>query len=268
MLTERQRWDVMREMVKQKNAEYRSFLFRFFDSAQMTQVSAITRDTFLSKCGISGQNLVVGLEDHATNASTKLSKTSWIDNLSSEDLLLFLDYRCRVLQDIYKHYKKYRNITKHDVRYMCEDTLVNKLSMYNNGKLTCGGRPEKVGSELPIKELGIDLHSLQSTAINQTVDELMERCVKYMPIEQVYQLASTLLTYNVDPMGHIVGCVYNTEQSEFLESALYKPSPKHKGFDIQGSPVYEYEEEYYSSAGNKINGEDVVFKSMDEEYTF
>ena len=270
MLTDRQRWDVMRSMVKQKNAEYRSFLFRFFDPSQMAQVSALTRDSFLSQCKISGQNLVVGLEDHATKTSSKLSKTSWIDNLSSEDLLIFLDYRCRVLQEIYKHYKKYRGITKHDIQYMCENTVVNKLVMHNNGRLTCGGRPEKVENEVPVKDLTTDISILQRTAISQTADELMERCVhvKKQSLNQVFQLASELATYNVDPMGHITGCAYHAEKSEFLERMLYEPSPKHCGFDIQGSPIYEYNDQYYSSAGDMINSEDVVFKSSDEEFTF
>ena len=270
MLTDRQRWDVMRSMVKQKNAEYRSFLFRFFDPSQMAQVSALTRDSFLSQCKISGQNLVVSLEDHATKTSSKLSKTSWIDNLSSEDLLIFLDYRCRVLQEIYRHYKKFRGITKHDIQYICANTVVNKLSMHNNGRLTCGGRPEKEGNELPVKDLTLDISILQRTAISQTADELMERCVyvKQQPIMQVYQYASELATYNVDPMGHIVGCAYNIDKSEFLERALYEPRPKHRGFDIQGSPIYEYDEKYYSSVGNSMNNEDIAFKSVDDEFTF
>ena len=109
MLTDRQRWDIMRSMIKQKNEEYNSFLFRFFDSMQIKQIAGTVRDYFLGQCRITGDNLVVGLEDHATKSSTKLSKTSWIDNLSSEDLLILLDYRCRVLQDMYKHYKIYQN---------------------------------------------------------------------------------------------------------------------------------------------------------------
>lgn len=270
MLTDRQRWDVMRSMVKQKNAEYRSFLFRFFDPSQMAQVSALTRDIFLSQCKISGQNLVVSLEDHATKTSSKLSKSSWIDNLSSEDLLIFLDYRCRVLQEIYRHYKKFRGITKHDIQYICANTVVNKLAMHNNGRLTCGGRPEKVENEIPVEDLTIDISILQRAAISQTADEMMERCVyvKKQSLNQVYQFARDLATYNVDPMGHIIGCSYNVDKSEFLERELYSPQPKHCGFDIQGSPVYECNQQYYSSVGSSVRDEDVVFKSMDEEYTF
>jgi hypothetical protein len=263
----------MRFMVKQKNAEYRSFLFRFFDPPQMALVVASIRDSFLSQCKISGQNLVVGLEDHAKD-STKLSKTSWIDNLSSEDLLIFLDYRCRVLQQMYGHYKKYRDINKHNIRYICENTLVNKLAKHNDRRLTCGGRPEKEDGELSLKELeevqGLDIYSLQRQAINQTVDNMMERCVyvKKLPLIEVYQFARELSTYNVDPKGHIEGCYYNVDKSEFLEQILFEPKPKHCGFNIQGSPIYNCGDEYYSSAGDRVQCEEVVFKSMDDEYTF
>lgn len=273
MLTDRQRWDVMRNMIKQNNSEYRSFLFRIFDPPQMAQVVASIRDSFLAQCKLSGENLVVSLEDYA-KSSTKLSKTSWIDNLSSEDLLIFLDYRCRVLQEIYRHYKRYRDITKHNIRYICENTLVNKLAKHNDRRLTCGGRPEKEDGELTLKELeevqGLDIYTLQRQAINQTADELMVRCVmaKNIPLAQVYQYASMLTTYNADPMGHVSGCVYNIKQSEFLASALNYPRAKHCGFDIQGSPIYEYQDEYYSSSGNRVSSEDIAFTSMDEEYTF
>lgn len=273
MLTDRQRWDIMRSMVKKKNAEYRSFLFRFFDPQQMALVVASIRDSFLSQCKISGQNLVVGLEDHAKD-STKLSTTSWIDNLSSEDLLIFLDYRCRVLQEIYRHYKKYRNINKHNIRYICENTLINELAKHNDRRLTCGGRPEKEDGELSLKELeevqGLDIYSLQRQAINQTVDNMMERCVyvKKQPLIRVYQFARELATYNVDPRGHIEGCYYNVDKSEFLEQMLFEPKPKLCGFDIQGSPIYKHQDEYYSSSGNRVSSEDIAFTSMDEEYTF
>ena len=267
MLTDRQRWDIMRLMIKQKNEEYSSFLFRFFDSVQMKLVAATTRDNFLSQCKISGQNLVVGLEEHAKK-NTKVAKTSWIDNLSSEDLLIFLDYRCRVLQQIYKHYRSYNNITKHDISYICANTLINKLAMYNRGRLTCGGRPEKLENELPINELGCDIYMLQRQAINQTADELMENCIRAnLPFEQVYKSATELATYNVNHKGHVTGCMYNIKQSEFLERLFYKPSPKHHGFDIQGSPVYEHDNQYYSSSGNRINDDDIIFNSLEEEFT-
>lgn len=269
MLTDRQCWDVMRSMIKQNNAEYKSFLFKFFDTAQMAQVSAEIRDTFLKQCKISGQNLVVGLEDYAVQNSTKLSKTSWIDNLSSEDLLFFLDYRCRVLQKIYTHYKKFNSITKHDIKYICANTAINKLIIHNNGRLVCGGRPEKEENELTINELKLDAGTLQSIAINQIVDELMERCVniKNQSLNQAYGNACELSTYNVDPYGHVTGCAFNSEKSEFLDRMLYNPKPKHCGFDIQGSPVYEFDEKYYSSVGNNVNCEDIIY-SIDDEVNF
>ena len=269
MLTDRQRWDIMRSMIKQKNEEYNSFLFRFFDSMQIKQIAGTVRDYFLGQCRITGDNLVVGLEDHATKSSTKLSKTSWIDNLSSEDLLILLDYRCRVLQDMYKHYKIYQNITKHDVRYICANTAINKLGLYNNGRLSCGGRPDKAENELSVKDLGIDNYKLQQIAVNQTADELMERCfrAKSPSRETLYKLASMLTTYNVDPVGHITGYKYNVNNSEFFEFAYQEHKPKHTGFDIQGSPVYEYNNEYYSSAGSIMQNEDLVFKSLDDEFT-
>ena len=272
MLTERQRWDIVRSLIKQSDEEFNSFLFRFFDPVQIKFIKASLRDNFLDQWCNGSMALIVNSEGAKDNSNS--SKIKWIDNLSSEELLLFLDYRCRVLKQVYKHYKTHRNITKHDINYISANTLVNKLAMCNDNRLTCTGRPEKRENELSLKDLegklGIDIYTLRRPAINQIVDELMEKCVKSnnLSLDQVYQYASALVTHNVDLMGHVTGCTYNIEQSEFLESAFYMPSPKHRGFDIQGSPVYEYEDEYYSSSGSKMSDDDIIFKSIDDEFTF
>ena len=350
-LTELQRWELIREMVKQKNKEYRNLLCPlFFNNSQTTKLLGITRDTFLSKCGYRSNNPIVKFEDSIRNSGRK-PQSNWLDNLSSEDLLLFLDYRCRALQQIYKHCKMNRSINLNDIKAILEKTEVNELIGYNNGKLVCSGAPKRTKQEDKITEFDLKDKDLRQQAIIDTMGHLASIYTFYkkVPIEKSKDMALKLVTYTFDEMGHLKGDKLNIEakaiptkpidlsiSSKPVENSILaiaesqkKSEPemklvgfdkhmipillteggyinafddkvsvedikydigrneikrqttttqiipqkeledaltnaKHKGFDIQGTPIYEYNGEYYSSIGEKLP-EDITILPLDDD---
>ena len=123
-LTERQCWDTLRKMVANKNKEYRLFLYACFDSNNIEKCNAYAsflRDTFLAKMGLNIQKV----KEIAIKLGQNVGKSwDWLNSLSSEDLLLYYDFQCRALQNLYN---------KAESRYFYTKTnpfIVNNVTIY------------------------------------------------------------------------------------------------------------------------------------------
>lgn len=252
-LTERQCWDILRLMVKSKNDEYSAFLLRFLDKEALRQILGITRDAFLNKSGFTS------LEDFDQYIKSKGIQPvqKWLDNLSGEDLLLFLDFRCQILQELYRHYKMYRDIDKKTIQTIIANAKVSPLNAYNYGKLMCTGKPKRVSGEKRFYELSINDYKLQQMTLAQVMGNIATtyslECNK--PLGQAQEMASKLLTYNVDSTGNLTGCRFDGEISVCEPIRINnKPRPSIKriehekeskfeliGFDESMTPVFKYE---------------------------
>ncbi len=259
-LTDRQCWDIIRALVKVKNDEYSALLLSWFDNSQMRQVLGYTRDTFLSKMGISslGQfNSDIKRFGHRQPAS------QWLDNLSSEDLVLFLDFRCRFLQKIYDYYNQYGNISVNEIKSIVNETNISKLKGHNYSSLICTGKPERGVGEKKVSELTIEPTRLKNAALNQTLNNMVDNYIDIQnkPIEEVVEIAKKIKTYNIDLNGNITGFEFdcNIDMAEEIEF-----KPKQVGFDIQGTPVLEYEDGYYTSTGRRLDDDEQIYAQGDD----
>lgn len=277
-LTEKQRWDVIRAMVKQKNDEYSAFLLRFFDQKQMSQIVGLTRDIFLVKCGFSANNPLVALEERVKSKGGKPAST-WLDNLSSEDLLLFLDYRCKVLQQMYKQFKMNRVLEKKDIKNIINGTQVSELIGFNKGKLMHTGKPERSKDEVKVKDLGLSNDELMHEALAETMGKLVftYASTKKCNINDAKKLAENLVTHNATPEGFIIGHQFEGEindveplvipklkmiderddQQDTEEISLY-------GFDKHNMPVFIKNGQLVNLLGNAVDKDDVIY---DERHT-
>ncbi len=274
-LTERQRWDVMRAMVKQKNDEYSSFLLRFYDQKHMQNMLGITRDTFLVKCRLNPRATIEELEAQVKFLGNKPS-SNWIDNLSSEDLLLFLDYRCKVLQQIYKYYKMYRRLDRNDVAHIIGSTPLNELIGYNYGKLLPTGKPERAKGEPKASELGLTNEQLMQEALAETMGRLASTYSQNQgcSIITAQNKARNLVTYNIDPDGYKVGYQFteiiniceplNTPKIKLEEPPKRQNASKDddmvmQGLDAQHHPIFLLKGKYVNSRMVEVSASDIVY---------
>ena len=265
-LTERQCWDCIRSMVSAKNDEYSSLLYSFFDTEQMKEIVGFTRDTFLSKMAF--KSLAEFKKEVKINNNTVA--TQWLDNLSSEDLLLFLDFRCRSLQNIYDYYKSNNGkISKDNIKNIVQNTKVAKIKSYNYGRLKCTGKPKRVEGEKKIGEIYLHPYDVQKTAIIQVLFKMINKYSDILNInnDEIKKVISEITTSNINLRGNLTGHRFNgyldiykqldiTEQEDLL-------NPKFIGLDIQGSPVYECEDGYYNSIGKKLDEEEFIYTRQD-----
>jgi hypothetical protein len=274
-LTERQRWDVMRAMVKQKNDEYSSFLLKFFDQKTMSNMIGLTRDTFLVKCRLNPCETIPQLEAQVKSLGKKPA-SNWIDNLSSEDLLLFLDYRCKVLQQVYKYYKMYRRLDKYDLARIIDSTQINALIGYNYGKLLLTGKPERAKDEVKASELGLTNEQLMQEALAETMGKLASTYCQNqgVGIVDAQNKAQNLLTYNIDEFGHKVGYQFtdiinisqplNTPKMKFKDTVKPQNPNKEdememKGLDVNRHPIYLLKGKYVNSRLLEVSESDIVY---------
>lgn len=256
ILTERQCWDIIRALVKEKNDEYSSFLLSMFDNNQMREILGYTRDTFLSKMGV--PSLSRFNYDIKTYVGRQPS-AQWLDNLSSMDLILFLDFRCRLLQQIYDHYQKFNYIGINEIKNIAKDTKVSRLRGFNYGSLQCTGKPERRKGEQKVAELEYSVSTLKNSVLNQVLNEMVDIYidVQRKPIEEVVTIAKAITTSNTDTNGYTTGfefeCDIITDDTEF--------KPKKAGFDIQGIPVLEHEDGYYTSTGRKLDENEKIYSN-------
>lgn len=270
-LTERQRWDVIRAMVKQKNDEYSAFLLRFFDQKQMSQIVGVTRNSFWNKCRNNQTNPLVVYDNKPSKSST-----SWLDDLSSEDLLIFLDYRCRLLQQLYRYYKMNRTLDKDVINKIAQSTPISELIAYNDGYLMHTGKPSRTKDEVKVGDLGLDRDELMNEVLAETMGILASTYakVKNLHISAGKSLALKLVTYNATPDGHKIGCQFNGEinncpplsisKLKMVDTHEQKELPPEErmtlyGFDTKGFPVYIKNGEYVNLLGEPVDGKNIKY---------
>lgn len=256
-LTERQCWEVVRKMVKDKNEEYKSFLLMFLDTDQMRQVLGRTRDSFLKQSGFSSSAEFNGF---IRQNCKREPVQDWLNNLSAEDLLLFLDFRCKVLQGLYKHYKMYRTINKNDINGIIDTTKVSNFIQYNYGKLVCSGKPKK--TELDnAQKFDIEGKNEKEAVISQLMSNIAVTFAheKNKSLDKALEEVVKITTYNIDANGYVTGHKFMgnvTDNGKIIEvnnRPLKMPErkpvdPEHEftiaGFDKNKMPIYIYRGQY------------------------
>ncbi len=261
-LTERQRWNVIRDLVKEKNEEYSNLLCSFFDRNQLKLLLGHTREVFLSNFGIYSMNEF----DNRIKEQGKVPVQNWLDNLSSEDLLIFLDFRCKILQSLYKHYKMYRSVKAKDVELIIDNTKVAKVKFFNLRQLVGTGKPKKVEQDAEKIELNEDV---RETAIHLTMQNIASMyCAnkEVLPSEAI-EKTSRLTTHNVNASGSITGYKYKG-----TNPLIVTPKPKEKvvkqgrkfhmiGYDIDFNPIFICEGKTVNLFREPVAKEKIIYDS-------
>lgn len=321
-LTERQCWKVIRDLVVGKNKEYSAFLVKMLDASQCRELQGYTREAFLSKFDF------YSLDDFYNYATSKNngreSNGRWLENLSSEDLILFLDFRCKILQQVYDFYKANRGITKNNIKDIVKATKISKLASYNGVRLNCGSKPRRVDGELKNSELELTQTELRELALSQVITGMANKLIVYknISIEQAQRVTSSVVTTNIDINGERTGHKLNkeirpTKQSQFEDNGKRRNNdiemsllgydenglhifmlngqkvdffknpipnavvvydqymnlikdeeeikPKFVGFNIQGTPVYEYDGRYYTSTGEMLDLDEQIYDNYEND---
>lgn len=267
--SKRQCWDVMRKLVKEKNAEYQRFLGWNFngDSVMRTICQGHTRDYFLGNYGIVYDENSMGKD--------------WLKNLSAEDLLIFLDFRCKLLQQLYK-------ITGFDGRFgkntlsegeICEvisKTPLNKYARWEDGeqKLMLTGRPKKTKREANVEDIKdfVRFKNLAKDVLQIVMGNLyynyLEEGENYDEIDEVSNNIVTTTFYVNDRFPH--GIKFNGRvklpdgacdecKQEFLQGKII-------GFDSQYNPIRKIGLDLYDVNGKLCEQDDVVYDSETIDY--
>lgn len=259
-LTERQCWKVMRQLASAKNKEYRAILNeQFKDIDQTIQIQGQTRDAFLRRYGI--KSLDEFFDEYRKQTKSEPDTSDWIENLDSQSLLIFLDFRCRVLQQIYDYYDKYNNIDRNVIQNIIDGTRLSPLAKFkinprnNKPALAYSRKPGRAaGGEKKLKELNMTVDELSEQALAQTMGKLVGG---YMDTQKAsfshtIDLATGLVTQNTKVSGERTGYAYKgkvaiTPQKPVIEQEKEKdilPPAKRKndmefiGFDGGGQPLY------------------------------
>ncbi|MBQ7880819.1 MAG: hypothetical protein IJ358_03150 [Clostridia bacterium] len=328
-LTERQCWKVIRGLVTAKNDEYSKFLGQAnFDVVQKRQILGYTRDAFLRQFGLS--SVADFFDEYVRSVKAEPNRSRWLENLSSESLLLFLDFRCRILQSLYDNY--YRIKSADNVKQIVDGVKVSKLSAFNGGRLIYSSKPKRVAGEKKLSELNLSQNEISELALLQTMDSIAQKYATRFekPIHQVLDLAYNLHTSNVDDRGFVTGyrlkskiefqhdapkppksaptiskdkekpirlvgydeyrnhvfikngqyvsimgepipyvnIVYDKDGNEIVAEEYEDDASKGKfiGVDIQGTPVYDVDGEYYTSTGKRLPDDVFIDNTQDDTF--
>lgn len=274
-LTDRQCWDVMRQLVKEKNNEYQRFLSWNFngDNIMRTICQGHTRDYFLLNYGIQYDENKMGKD--------------WLKNLSAEDLLVFLDFRCKVLQALYDitgfdgKFGK-RKLDESQICNVISKTPLSKYAQWGDccQQLMLTGRPKKLKGEQDIKDVTdrrefnnlarIGLISVMgSLYYNYKSDGGMEGSRTTIATD----MATTTKYYGSKyPRGiHYQGPVPLPERARDAYYAQrgneYHALAKIVGFDAQNNPIQQVGDKLYVN-GELFNGEleDLIVDSETIDY--
>lgn len=268
--SKRQCWDIMRSLVKDKNAEYQRFLGWNFngDSAMRTICQGHTRDYFLGNYGITYDENSMGKD--------------WLKNLSAEDLLIFLDFRCKLLQELYR-------VTRFDGKYgksglseteICDiisKTTLTKYARWEDGmqKLVLTGRPKKTKQEISVEDIKEyeQFRTLSKEVLKVVMGNLyynyLEEGEGYDEIDDVCNNIVTTTQYTNAkyprgikfsgrvklPEGAYEGC-----KQEFIVNSEIV------GFDVQNNPICKKGFDLYDIYGRKCEQDDIVYDSECIEY--
>ena len=323
-LTKRQRWDIIRKLVSDKNKEYARFLTEHVGAENLSLCVGYTKNLYLGKFGFSSESNFRYLLKHRGITPAR----EWLDNLSSEDLLLFLDFRCRTLQAMYDYCSKHDGISVSDIYDIIANTKRSSLINYNAGRLKATGKPKAQDNELSVNDLDLTEDEKCEQALSQIMGIIAINHAKMTDsnLDKAVEKVSKLNTSNIDPKGfvtgykfiaklnidalkekkdkndeiiddskprlvgfdinkfpvfmkgddfvsitgeklHYVKVVYdrNKVKIEEEDELDVEPQPKFVGLDIQGSPVYQHEDGYYTSTGRKLDEDEYIYSKEEIE---
>lgn len=328
-LTERQCWKVIRDLVSEKNVEYNKLINLYLPDERKLLLGQ-TRDIFLSKYGFSS---VHDFNDYASRMNGKPPIDRWLENLSSEDLLIFLDFRCNTLQQMYEQCRKRKTLNRSEIQAIAAQTPISKLAKYNGKKLNCTGKPPRVKGELKLSSMSVSVYDLREQALSQVLGKMAGNYafLNNASLDEAEGLASTISTHNINLMTRITGYKLKTRvqavmpeeieekvdavKEEFvpvvdenqvhivgfdehkapvfmrgkdyvdifghviepveviydLNKNIIKPEQslirRYIGLDIQGTPIYETEDGYYNSIGERVDDDIFLDNTQDDMFS-
>lgn len=270
-LTDRQCWDVIRALVAEKNKEYASFIARNFEDRELTLAVGFTKNTYLNKFGLKSEAEL----RYLIKRRGIMPKDEWLDNLSVEDLVLFLDYRCRSLQSIYNYFKQVGVIGLTDVNDALIMAKPSSLINYNYQRLLATGRPEKTEGEQSIRKLNAEVKELKHQALTQALAKVAYKYSRNMEadIDKAIGKALALQTTNTDLKGNITGHDYKGTNNEILYYIQDNLVEHHKeqtkdsnlsfrmiGYNKNKEPVFIYKDgSVVNMLGKPMQFPDVVY---------
>ena len=329
-LTERQCWKVIRNLVADKNKEFSDFFKEAFgaDWEHNRNLLGYTRDAFLNKFGFYHYNVSNPINEFHDLVKQKGRKpaSNWLEDLSTSDLILFLDYRCRTLQSMYNYYKNHNTIDRNVVQQIVDETTIAPISAGNSIEAT--SKPARVQGETKLSDMHYTKAQFAELALSQILSEMAGKCIanQKFTIKQAEEMASNVLTSNIDLGGRVTGYKRRGEiKAKIVEVSkpVVKPQPKPEssagtiklagydekmyaiftqngvlvdilgnpidavlvydrdknpivydepnnsckfvGLDIQGTPVYEDEDGYYNSLGERL-GDVFIDNTQDDMF--
>ena len=263
-LTKRQCWDIVRRLVSDKNKEYARFLKEQVGEKNLSLCIGYTKSLYLGKFGFRAESDFRYLLKHRGVTPAK----EWLDNLSSEDLLLFLDFRCRTLQAMYDFCAKHNGISVNDIRELIIGTKRSSLINYNAGRLKATGRPEAIDGELDVKRLDMTDKDLNEQALVQIMTKIAVNHTKLTDctIEKALDRASRLTTSNIDTKGFMTGHKFMSKlliPSQYEQKETSAPvdndKPHLAGFDVNKCPVFMKGDDFITITGEKAPYVKIVY---------
>ncbi len=300
-LTERQKWDIVRELVKKKNEEVRSVIFsavgRGNDNLFRVCVSRI-RDNFLASCGTNVEQVI-------QKSNKKAKSINWIEVLSTDDLTLYYDYQCRALTRLYGFVwgNSNKRFNQNNVLEVIDSIDANFYTEHDILDLT-GVPKSKKGED---KELFFDLYQAKQYVLSKSMlnlhnkysrthgfssqisaDELASRFRTFASIGQnifgvqgcIVELKKMLgedrlisKQVNATKAGEqlaIFSTTYGQEFSDAVEDNTKKVEDYDNGeyddelvgFDINGTPIVRRGDKLYNSLGQRV--EDNIYITDNE----
>jgi len=262
-LTKTQCWDVIRQLVSNKNKEYASFLMQTLGKESLPMCIGYTKSLYLNKFG------------HDTESEFKYllkrrgvkPQKEWLDNLSAEDLLLFLDFRCKTLQKIYDFYLTHKSITIDNVRDLISDTKRTSLINYNAGRLKATGRPKDEESE---QVIDINDNDMIEQALSQIMYTISKRHAPMVgvSVEDALKKAINLSTTNINPHGELTGHKFTSgkqliefaKKDEVKQTPVITPNSIHLiGFDEEMRPVFKKGNNYVNAFSEVLYDVNIVY---------
>ena len=262
-LTKTQCWDVIRQLVSNKNKEYASFLMQTVGKQELPLCIGYTKSLYLNKFG------------HDTDSEFKYllkrrgvkPQKEWLDNLSAEDLLLFLDFRCRTLQKMYDFYLVHKSITVDNIRDLILGTKRTSLINYNAGRLKATGRPSAEESE---QDIDINDKDMIEQALSQIMYNISKRHAQMVcvSVEDALKKATNLTTTNININGELTGhkFVSGEQLIGFAKQENVKQIPiitadsiQILGFDEKMHPVFKKGNNYVNAFSEILHDVNIVY---------
>ena len=293
-LTERQCWDVIRKMVGDKYKDHAGFVTMVIDEDYDKLTGNIKR-VYLNKFGFETE---ADFKYLIKNRGVQ-TKRDWMDNLSSEDLLIFLDYFCRSLQDMYQYYGKNKRNLEHvpdskkmfesDTKKILETTGRHPAFKYNTKRLKATGRPEAVADEKKVSALGLTEKDLQRQALVQVIGDIAYKYSRFtlVDIKTSVEKVITLKTHTINSKGYVEGFINNLKPQDVLAyldekyglnkindeiNELNRPHAseikveddsssklERVGYDSSKMPIYKQGENYVDLIGRPVSPEMIVY---------